>query len=149
MPVWHTEATSPEMPYRAAPQIDAEFRSVHVNGGSEITLGLLHMMLRFIDEHIEDVHLGPGRIAQEFRISKRYVHKVFATTGSTFTSYVTGRRLERVCNALIAVSPQQELIASIARRWGFRDISAFNRAFKRRFGCSPRVFRTRRAGWRR
>lgn len=115
----------------------------------ELFTGCLGTILQFIDERIQDPDLGPSQAANEFHISKRYVHKVFAAVGMTFGTYVTLRRLDRVSKDLISESTQGEHIRSIAWRWGFRDITTFNRAFKRRFGCSPRAFCTRQGGWRR
>jgi AraC-like DNA-binding protein len=76
----------------AVPQFEGACRPVSLRGGTELTRCLLRTMLRFIDEHIEDPHLAPGRVANEFHISKRYVHKVFAAAGMTFGTYVPVRR---------------------------------------------------------
>jgi len=103
---------------------------------------LLEAMLQFIDDNISDPCLRPGRVAKEFTISTRYLHKIFSYTGVTFASCVGARRLEAVHRDLVSGS-QLERVSTIASRWGFRDISSFNRAFKRRFGSSPREIRLR------
>jgi AraC-like DNA-binding protein len=32
-------------------------------------------------------------------------------------------------------------IAELASRWGFKDLSTFNRAFKKHYGCTPSAYR--------
>jgi AraC-like DNA-binding protein len=31
----------------------------------------------------------------------------------------------------------------VAFRWGFNELSSFNRAFKKKYGCTPSQFRAR------
>jgi AraC-like DNA-binding protein len=49
---------------------------------------LLRELQDFVDRHISDPDLSPGKAAEHFGISIRYVHKLFACTGTTFNAYV-------------------------------------------------------------
>jgi AraC family transcriptional activator of tynA and feaB len=71
-------------------------------------------------------------------VSDRYVHKLFAARRMTFGAYVTERRLNHICADLIST---RHSVLGIAYRWGFNDISAFNKAFKKRYGCTPSRYR--------
>lgn len=104
---------------------------------------LFEAVLDYIDRHIANSQLCPGEVAKKFGISDRYLHKLFAKTGTSFTSYVASRRLDEVAAELASPNGRFEPIALLAYRWGFADISTFNRSFKRKFGCSPSVFRAR------
>ncbi len=101
---------------------------------------LLRNILDYTDRNICDHTLRPPGVANRFGISVRYLHKLFAASGVTFTSYLVTRRLDHVRNEL--VSGATHTIAELAQKWGFRDISAFNKAFRKRFGCTPRRLRT-------
>jgi AraC-like DNA-binding protein len=102
---------------------------------------LLRQMLLLIDRDIGERNLSPQYLADKFSISVRYVHKLFATKGTTCAAYILQRRLDHVRHDLIA-NPQ-ESIASLAIRWGFNEVGHFNRAFKRHFGCTPSKIRMR------
>jgi AraC-like DNA-binding protein len=102
---------------------------------------LLRQMLLLIDRDIDERNLSPQYVANKFSISVRYVHKLFATTGTTCAAYILQRRLEHVWHDLIA-NPR-ESIASLAIRWGFNEVGHFNRAFKRHFGYTPSKVRMR------
>jgi AraC family transcriptional regulator, positive regulator of tynA and feaB len=104
---------------------------------------LLRNILAFIDQDIANGDLTPQQVADEFDISVRYVHKLFIESGTTFRSYTTARRLENVCNDLVAPTSWRQPISAVAFRWGFNDLSSFNRAFKNRFACTPSQFRNR------
>jgi AraC-like DNA-binding protein len=106
---------------------------------------LLREIFDYTNRNIADGALGPHQVASSLGISVRYLHKLFAASGMTFGSYVVMRRLEHVHNELVAGGSTQETIAQLAQRWGFRDISAFNRAFRKRFGSAPRHLRARAA----
>jgi AraC-like DNA-binding protein len=103
--------------------------------------GLLGDVMGYIDQNIADPDLRPRQAAERFGISERYVHKLFIRSGTTFGGYVTAERLERIRSELIAMSAGRPPISELAFRWGFADISTFNRAFKRRFGRTPKDYR--------
>jgi AraC family transcriptional regulator, positive regulator of tynA and feaB len=104
---------------------------------------LLREIFDYTHRNIADGTLGPHHVARSLGISVRYLHKLFAASGMTFGSYVVMRRLDHVRNELVAGGSTQQTIAQLAQSWGFRDISAFNRAFRKRFGCAPRRLRAR------
>jgi AraC-like DNA-binding protein len=97
----------------------------------------------FIDENIAHSELSPRFAAKHLGISVRYVHKQFSMRGTTFGTYVTGKRLEHVRRDLISEACREQPIFAIAYRWGFNDLSTFIRAFKKRFSCSPSEYRAR------
>jgi AraC family transcriptional regulator, positive regulator of tynA and feaB len=98
-------------------------------------------LLDYVNRHIAKAELSAKYVATRFDISDRYLHKLFAASGSTFSVYVTNRRLQQLAHDLTSPSGRFEPIATVAYRWGFGDISTFNRVFKQKFGCSPRAFR--------
>ena len=98
---------------------------------------LLRDILDYINDNVSESTLGPPDVARKFGISVRYLHKLFVPSGMTFGSYVAARRLDHVRQELIAGTGASPSIAGLAQRWGFRDLSAFNRSFRKRFGCAP------------
>jgi AraC-like DNA-binding protein len=104
---------------------------------------LLKSILGHIDQNIANTDLTPHHVANQFGISVRYVHKLFVGCGMTFRSYATARRLDNVCKDLVSPASRREPVSVVAFRWGFNDLSSFNRAFKSRYGCTPSQFRHR------
>jgi AraC family transcriptional regulator, positive regulator of tynA and feaB len=115
--------------------------------GEENSSAKVHYLLRgilsHIDQNIANAELSPNRVADQFGISVRYVHKLFIGCGVTFCSYTTARRLDYICKDLVSPACRQQPISLVAFRWGFNDLSSFNRAFKSRYGCTPSQFRMR------
>jgi AraC family transcriptional activator of tynA and feaB len=101
---------------------------------------LLQDILVFIEENLRISDLSAESVAVNFNVSERYVHKLFATRGIAFSHYVTNSRLEHVANDLLEFRRQP--VSVLAYRWGFNDLSTFNRAFKSFFGCSPGQYRS-------
>jgi len=102
---------------------------------------LLSMMLDYIDRHVDDPELGAGTLALKFHCSQRYVHKLFSTTGRSVGEHINGQRILVCTRNLLDRAHQRATIAEIAFNAGFRDISHFNRLFKRSTGLAPREFR--------
>jgi AraC-like DNA-binding protein len=102
---------------------------------------LLREIMEFVNHNISAVDLCPLAAAEHFGISARYVHKLFAASSMTFSSYVVAKRLEHIRSDLLSPACGKQPISTLAYRWGFNDLSSFNRAFKSRFGCNPSRFR--------
>jgi AraC-like DNA-binding protein len=102
---------------------------------------LLSMMLDHIDRYSDDPELGAATLAARFRCSERYVHRLFATTGRSVGEHVNETRIAACTRKLLDHNSAHETIAEIAFGAGFRDISHFNRLFKRCNGLAPREFR--------
>ncbi len=109
----------------------------------------LHRICQTIEAGLGDASLKPKQIADEHGISLRYLQKLFALTGQTFSGYVRSRRLER-CRIDLASPLYAHLsITEICYRWGFNASAHFSRAFREQFNQSPRDYRrdpTRHAG---
>jgi AraC-like DNA-binding protein len=101
---------------------------------------LLSMMLDHIDRHGCDPELDASMLARKFQCSERYVHRLFARTGQSVGEHINDRRITASMRELLDAR-RKRTIAEIAFASGFRDISHFNRLFKRRNGATPREFR--------
>ena len=98
------------------------------------------MMMDHIDRHSADSDLSAVTLARKFHCSQRYVHKLFAGTGRSVGEHVNDRRIA-TCTRDLLDNPRNRKVAEIAFTAGFRDISHFNRLFKRINGTAPREFR--------
>jgi AraC family transcriptional regulator, positive regulator of tynA and feaB len=119
-----------------APEILAEAPVERVH-----TPVLLSIMLDHIDRHSDDSELGAAALAARFRCSERYVHRLFAATGRSVSEHVSAKRIATCTRTLLDRHHAHKTIAEIAFTAGFRDISHFNRLFKRSNGMAPREFR--------
>jgi AraC family transcriptional regulator, positive regulator of tynA and feaB len=118
-----------------APGVLAEGSSERVNAPV-----LLMMMLDHIDRHSGDPDLSAEALARKFHCSERYVHKLFSGTGRSVGEHVNEKRIA-ACTRDLLDNPRNRKVAEIAFAAGFRDISNFNRLFKRINGTAPREFR--------
>jgi AraC-like DNA-binding protein len=90
-----------------------------------------------IDEALQRPDLSVGWIAGRNNVTPRYVQLLFQESGTTFTQYVLEQRLQAARRALTNAARMTSPISAIAFGCGFADLSNFNRAFRRRFGCTP------------
>ena len=74
-------------------------------------------------------------------ISPRYLRRLLTARGESFSGYVLEQRLRRAHAMLTAHRFRHEAVSDIAYDVGFGDLSYFNRAFRRRFECTPREAR--------
>ena len=75
-----------------------------------------------------------------------YGRKLFAAAGQNFSTYLRTRRLERCRLDLTSPMFASLSISEICFRWGFNGSAHFSRAFKDRYGVSPRDYRKAQAG---
>ncbi|MGJ5207444.1 helix-turn-helix domain-containing protein [Bradyrhizobium sp. HKCCYLR20261] len=96
---------------------------------------------RAIHERLREPGLTVATIAVSVGISERYVHKLLARAGTSFSEIVMARRLDGVARDLRDPACADRDIGRIAFDWGFSDLSHFTRRFKQRFGQRPRDWR--------
>jgi AraC-like DNA-binding protein len=97
----------------------------------------LHAIKGDIHKNLHRQQLSVLWIAARHNVTARYVQKLFEESGSTFTHFVTEQRLA-AAHRLMADGARSNLsVTTIAYDCGFTDLSNFNKAFRRRFGCTP------------
>ncbi|KNC17843.1 hypothetical protein AC792_13450 [Arthrobacter sp. RIT-PI-e] len=106
---------------------------------------LLLRVLEYIDAHLDEPDLNPARIAATHFVSVRYLHLLFSDQGTTVSTVIRNRRLERCYDALSDPLHAQRSVTSIALDNGFLDPAHFSRTFRTHFGVSPSTLRPRRA----
>lgn len=110
-------------------------------GASSVKTAQLHLICQTIETLLGNPDLTPRRVAEEHGVSLRYLQKLFAMSGKTFSSYVRARRLERCRADLLSPLYAELSITEICYRWGFNASAHFSRAFREQFGQSPRDYR--------
>jgi AraC family transcriptional regulator, positive regulator of tynA and feaB len=100
-------------------------------------------VLDFIEAQLCDPALDTGLIAARMGMSARSVQLMFAAMSTTPRQFIQDRRLERAA-ARLARESGVLTITSLAFESGFNDLSAFCRAFRRRFGATPSDYRQNR-----
>ncbi len=99
-----------------------------------------------VDALLGDPHLDAHRIAARLGLSVRYLNRLFNAEQTSLMRYVWARRLERCHADLLRADAGAHRVLDIAMRWGFSDMSHFSRAFKERYGVSPRECRASPGG---
>ncbi|GLK83301.1 AraC family transcriptional regulator [Ancylobacter defluvii] len=116
--------------------------------GSALRNARLALIKKEIAARLDDPALDIALVARRHGISPRYVQLLFAQEDTSFSDFLREARLDRAFRQL-GDATNRESVAGIAFDAGFTDLSTFNRAFRRRYGCTPsdvraRAVRTRR-----
>ena len=91
---------------------------------------LVESILTWIDDHLGDDGLTPGRIATAHHISVRYLHKLFQASGMSVCDVVRRRRIERIKEDLCSPAHSTWSVSAIGARWGVGDSTQLIRQFK-------------------
>ncbi|WP_455685310.1 AraC-like ligand-binding domain-containing protein [Streptomyces zaomyceticus] len=120
----------------------------HPGGAEAAARGhLMRRVLAHINGNLGDPDLSPERIAQEHRISVRYLHRLFEGEGTTVSRLIRQRRLEECGRELARRGRTAPTVSAVAQRWGFLNPAHFSRAFRAQYGVSPREWRNLRTAW--
>jgi AraC-like DNA-binding protein len=105
---------------------------------------LLRRVMETIRERCHERELDPTAVAAAMRLSRRYVHALFASAGTTFTRELYKCRLQRAERVLRDRKFIGVGIAEIAWNCGFGGASHFTRRFRESYGVAPSVYRAGR-----
>jgi AraC-like DNA-binding protein len=111
------------------------------DGGRASQRALFDRAQRHARERIADPDLDVVAIAHAQRVSPRTLQRAFASHGTGVMRWLRDERLERCAAALADPALATRAIADIAIANGLRDVTAFCRSFKARYGRTP-------GGWR-
>lgn len=106
---------------------------------------LLHKqrVRRYAREHLREARLSAEAISQAVKLSPRYIYELFSDEPLTLMKWIWAERLDHCHRELAAPALYARTIGEIAYSWGFSDVAHFSRAFRERFGLSPRGHRKR------
>ena len=94
-----------------------------------------------IQSRLRDSDLTPDMVAEELRISRRALNKLFEAQGIGPMEYVILERLEQAARDLSSPSQRSATVTEIAFRWGFKNTSHFATRFRQHFGKMPSELR--------
>lgn len=120
-------ATSEIRPDGKKPQDLARYHTVRVKA--------------FAMNHLRDPELSVARIANGARISMSHLHRLFAIEPKSIMEWVWEQRLIACEHDLADAGKSHLSVSEIAFGYGYNDASHFSRAFRARFGMSPREWR--------
>ena len=118
---------------------------IHQSGvldfGSTAKIQHFKRICQLIDANLADPQLSLNMVAEEHRVSHRYIQKLFESRGISFVNYVRIRRLDR-CRCELGHPEYRHLsVSDICFRWGFNDAGHFSRVFRSEYNISPRDYR--------
>lgn len=85
--------------------------------------------------------LAVNDVARAVGISERHLSRVFSANNLSVGKFMSDVRLENAYKLLISRQSPNISIGQLAQRVGFRHASQFSRAFKRKYGITPREAR--------
>ncbi|KXO74302.1 helix-turn-helix domain-containing protein [Brucella anthropi] len=94
-------------------------------------------ILAYIDENLSNPLLGPHLIVKSLRISRSRLYRTFDMDGGV-ARIIRDKRLDRAYRILVDERGRHVSLKEIAYRCGFHDGTQFTKAFKVRFGMSPK-----------
>lgn len=99
---------------------------------------LLFRVMDYMENHLSD-KLTLETVAAQFDVSKSTLTQMFRKKlDISFYSYLTKRRLTVAKSLIVRGTPLEQ----VGKQVGFKEHSAFYRAFKQEFGISPREYKS-------
>ena len=123
--------------------LSAEALSGDSAGADEL---LVQQASAYIEDHLDDPGLDPGRIASALYVSVRQLHSRFAAQGLTVSASLRARRLEAIRQDLGDPLLSAQTVHVISARRGLLDPAHVSRAFRAQFGETPSAYRRRVLG---
>ena len=98
----------------------------------------LRAVLRVVAARFDDPSLNADRVGHRIGVSGRYVQRLMEGAGTSFSAHVRDLRLDQARRLLRDPLMAHKRIIDICEMAGFNDLSHFNRAFRARFGHTPK-----------
>lgn len=107
-------------------------------GGHE---AIMRRVLDYIEDHLSSPDLCPAEIASAHFISVRHLHALFNAHGTSVSTTIRTRRLERTYDELVNPAYADSSVTTIALANGFVEPAHFSRTFRAQYGMPPSAVR--------
>lgn len=107
------------------------------NTSHQVRRALEAAMRRYLLGRLDDPMVGPDDLCRVFHCSRAKVYRIFEADGGV-RQFLRDQRLLRCCDVLTRRDDDPRAIRLVAEHWGFDNPAYFSRAFKQRFGVTPR-----------
>lgn len=107
----------------------------------EFDVDLITAARHMLTLHVDDIGFTAERLAATMRCSRAHLYRLLGQAGFSIGGELQRLRMQRAARLLQA--PSAEPVGAVALRCGYTDLTAFGKAFRRRFGCTPTEWRHR------
>jgi len=111
--------------------------------GRGVRAARLRAVKAAIDAHLTEPGLSLAVIAAATGISERYGRALFAEDQTTFSDYMTRKRMQLLRRMLADPGQDHRTISDLAMATGFGDLSWFNKCYRQIYGETPMESRAR------
>lgn len=112
----------------------------HIKKEDSKYAGLIDDVTRLIKDNFSDPAFCPDSIAESVNLSTAYLNRIYKReTGFSLSNIILETRL---CNAADMLTSMNSSIKTAARKSGFINDSYFIVLFKKRFNCTPMVYKS-------
>lgn len=133
----------PMVARHVADLVAAALRPLDEDEGGGVRMARKARLRQILAARHADPDLTLDDVARAVGLSPRTVQIHFCEDGTSFSDALREIRLACAANLLETGEEGADRISDVAFATGFRDVSTFNRAFRRRFGTTPRDHRRR------
>jgi AraC family transcriptional regulator, positive regulator of tynA and feaB len=98
----------------------------------------LRVTARCVEANLANPHYCPASLARDLGMSRRSLYDRMALHDWTPAAYIRAFRLERSHREIMESTGDRLNLTDLALRNGFSDSSTFSRAFRTRYGLTPR-----------
>lgn len=103
---------------------------------------LMATIIDFIHANLTSPLLNPELVAQAHFISRRRLYMLFETREQTPSEFIRTERLLRAAEILDHPESNRTKISELAFGLGFQDATTFTRSFYKKYGVTPRDYRS-------
>ncbi|GHD52687.1 AraC family transcriptional regulator [Thalassobaculum fulvum] len=111
-------------------------------GDAGVAFATLTLARRLVEANLGEEHLTPAWLTRQLGMSRAKLYRLFEPIGG-IAHYIRERRLRRALLELADDEARSRPIYDIALAAGFSSETAFGRAFRQRYGVTPRDVRAR------
>ena len=97
----------------------------------------LNRVKAYVDLHVTDANISVRTVSDRLGLSERYLNKLFEIEDTSLSRYIWDQRLDRAALALAKLPSLSDPVKAVAFTHGFRNLSHFSTAFRKRFQQTP------------